>query len=567
MFRILFIATYFGLVTHSTWADEPARLRHRWELEPALGASWHNTYGTPAIVLQPERLKSDVQEVRLSEAQSIVRHARSPQLKGAAEALPVLLELLKTPAENRALRLTLAAAAIQLSTVENAALLWERLSPDAATRPLIERALVDWQSPLALELWRKRLLEGQTPQSDLLLALEGIGASGSQQDRTALESVLRDDRTSIPCKFVAVRALARVSPTDLEQLAQQILASDIDHHELLAASLLTHHTSNKAREILAGILNSDNISAHAVAYAAIAENFPTAARELAADMLQRPDNTIRATAVEVLNRFNDGASLRLQAANIADSNIHIRNTVRQNLLDKATIPELRIVVDEVITHFLTSEGFQEVEQTILLVVDLRETNRCPQLMALLQHPRIEVSMTAAWGLQELADTPEVAAGIFSFAQQITQRLATSHVVTFPEILRQAFLLEALGRMEYKPAVDMLKIYVPKNGHKMGDVARASAIWALGKILRNSQDAQLAKQLALRMLDPSDMDPEDELVKFTSALALGWIGAPASRAELESVISLPPVPLALARDWSLQQFPDAATEANAASTSQ
>jgi len=364
---------------------------------------------------------------------------------------------------------------------------------------------------------------------------------------------------------VVVRALARVSPTDLEQLAQLILQANIEHHELLAASLLTHHTSDQARQILTAILNSDNLSAHAVAYAALAENFPTVARELAGEMLQRPDNTIRTTAVEVLNRFNDSASLRLQAENMADNNMQIRNTVRQNLLAKAAIPELREVVDEVITHFLTSEGFQGAEQAILLAVELRESNRCPQLLSLLHHPRIEVSLTAAWGLQELANSPEIAAGIFSFSEQITQRLATSQVVTFPEILRQAFLLEALGRMEYEPAVEMLKIYVPKNGHKMGDVARASAIWALGKILRGSQDAQLAKQLAQRMLDPSDVDPEDDLVKFTSALALGWIGAPASRAELESVISLPPVPLALARDWSLQQFPAAANEANAATT--
>jgi len=166
MVRILFIfilaTSCLSLVSQPTSADEPARLPHRWELEPELGASWHNTYGTPATVLQPERLKSDVLDIRLSEAQNIVRHARDPELTGAAETLPVLLELLKTPAENRALRVTLAAAAIQLSTAENAALLWERLSPDAATRPLIERALVDWHSPLALELWRKRLLDWQT---------------------------------------------------------------------------------------------------------------------------------------------------------------------------------------------------------------------------------------------------------------------------------------------------------------------------------------------------------------------------------------------------------------------
>ncbi|MCA9133820.1 MAG: HEAT repeat domain-containing protein, partial [Planctomycetales bacterium] len=121
-----------------------------------------------------------------------------------------------------------------------------------------------------------------------------------------------------------------------------------------------------------------------------------------------------------------------------------------------------------------------------------------------------------------------------------------------QILRQSFLFEALGRNEFRPAAEMLKIYVPKNGHKMGDLARASAIWALGKIFRGSQDAGLANQLAQRMHDEDVMDPENELVRYNATLALGWIGAPSSLYQLRAVAYEPPVPLGLAREWAIQQ---------------
>jgi HEAT repeat protein len=189
----------------------------------------------------------------------------------------------------------------------------------------------------------------------------------------------------------------------------------------------------------------------------------------------------------------------------------------------------------------------------LLTVSLGERKRCPQLVQLLEHSRGEISLLAAWALQELAEDQAVLDDILAHCQRMTERLNRSDDVAHLELLRQAFLFEALGINRYAPAVAMLKKYVPKNGHKMGDIARTSAIWALGKILEGSQDMDLATQLAGRMLDMSISDPEDELVRFAAVIALGWIGAPNTAEQVRNYGAHPPSPQGLARNWSLQQL--------------
>ncbi|MCA9161176.1 MAG: hypothetical protein KDA72_22750, partial [Planctomycetales bacterium] len=78
------------------------------------------------------------------------------------------------------------------------------------------------------------------------------------------------------------------------------------------------------------------------------------------------------------------------------------------------------------------------------------------------------------------------------------------------------------------------------------------ISVLGKILENSQDADVAQALAERMLDMDPEDPEDPLVQFNSTVALGWIKAPQSLEKLRAV----PAELGAhgqAAQWAQQQF--------------
>lgn len=536
----------------SVHADEPLRLAHRWEVEPDLGVVWLSPPAVAAAALHPERFASDRLQVVLDEAQLAIRHAGREKFDGREAALEAILQRLQSSTDNHQVRLALAGAAIALDDASHADVLWDRLSQDTATRPLIERALAKWKSPQALELWRGRLSNPSASLHDLHLAAAGIGATGNEQDGPALANLLRSDRLPIPSKIVVARGLGQVMDHDLETLATEVLATQIAHRELLAAELLSKHTSPQASQILQTVLDGDHQPARTVAYTAISRNYAELARDLAEQMLNQTDNNLRAQAVDVLNQYDDPQSLRLQAQRIVDRNYGLRTTVRSNLLRKAQSASLKPTVDEIIDEQLNGDDYRGIEQAILLSVDLGETRWCPAYLKLLEYPRHETSLLAGWALQELADTPEIMHGILEHTRLITERLQNGRENEFPEQLRQAFLFEALGHNRYQPAMEMLKLYIPKR-HSMGDLCRASAIWAIGRIQEDSHDEELAAALAERMLDASNTDPEDPLVQYTSTLALGWIKAPGSLEQVRMPRSSSRDSLTKAAQWSIEQL--------------
>ena len=541
-------------------ADEPPRLVHRWEIEPDLGIVWLTPPTRPAVKLHPEKFASEQLQVVLDEAQLAILHAGSEQLEGRQAALKAMLQRLRTDMDNRQVRLALAGAAIALADASHASALWQELGHDTSTRPLIERALLGWKRPQAHELWRSRLQDESATLHDLHLAASGIGALGAEQDAPALENLLRSDGLPIPTKIVVARALGQVMDHGLEKLASDVLDTQLEHRELLAAELLSHHTSPQASQVLQAVLDSEHQPARLAAYTAISRNYPERARALAEQMLSQSDNNLRAQAVSVLDKSDDVESLRLQSQRIGDKNYEVRNAVRSNLLRKAQRAELKPVVDEIIGEIigeiiyeqLSGEDYRAIEQAILLSVALDDTQWCPAYLKLLDFPRPETSLLAAWALQELAHTPQHMQAVLQHVQTITERLQGGERVDLPEQLRQSFLLEALGRNRYQPALETLKLYIPKQ-HTMGDLCRTSAIWAIGKIVQDSQDQPLAAALAERMLDESLIDPEDLLVQYASTVALGWIKAPGS---LEQVNKLRPKgnqPLIKAAEWSVEQL--------------
>ena len=526
---------------------------HAWEVTPDLGATWLVTPTLPVPVLSGERIASSSAEIRLAEARLAFRHATDPRLEGAAEALQQLQQQLSLPEPNRQLRLTQAAAALALATPEHADGLWQRLHRQTDTRRLIEQQLIRWQRPQGVAEWRKRLVDPTAPWLDLRLAIEGIGALGEAQDQAALEQLLRSDRLPTALHVVIAGSLGQLVDQGLEQLAADVLASGVEQTDLLAARLLAGHASDRARDMLLALLQSPHLPAQVAAYTALSEHHHQSAWEVAEEMLQRPDNNLRHLALSVLQRAEDSQSLRLQGTALYDANANVRNTAREHLLHKAASPALRRVVDTIISEAFASNHLPANQQAIYLSVALEDESRCRDLLPLLDSTDLDTSLIAGWGLQQLATSNDTLDSMLEFAQGVTQRLEQEQRVQFLEILRQSFLFEAFGKNRYQAAVPMLRIYVPKNGHKMGDVARASAIWALGTTLQSSRDEPLARQLAQRMLDESISDPEDELVQFTSALALGWLGVPGSVGDLRRVVAEPPAPLGLARNWSLEQL--------------
>jgi hypothetical protein len=183
----------------------------------------------------------------------------------------------------------------------------------------------------------------------------------------------------------------------------------------------------------------------------------------------------------------------------------------------------RPIVDECISQNLSGEAWQGIEQAIILAVELKDRSRCARFLELIEHEQPEVNMHAAWGLMELADDPAIISGIVPHTQKLTAGLESGKKYPKQDIIRLSFLLEVFGRNRYEPVADMLRKYVPKNDFKMGNLSRASAIWALGRILKDQDDPALRASLSERIRDLSSLMPENYLVGYACILTLGEFG--------------------------------------------
>lgn len=539
------------------FAREPILLEHRWEVEPPLEPNWIVVSPEVTTTLDVQRLTSPLKQIRVAEAQNVVLLSEKKLLAGQEPAREAIYQALEAGEENRQALLALVSAAISLSDASHAERLWQLSRNHDEARHVVERALVRWKSPAALELWRERLA-GDPPVRELLTALEGLAVVGDGSERAALERLLQSDGLAEPLKVAAASTLGQLVDSGLEDLATQIRQQNLPQRDLIAAHLLDRHATPEAKKIVLDILAGKNHPAQVKSYATLVTIDPESARQQAESLMKHPDNSMRHQVVQVLNRLDDEASLRLQAELMQDVNFDIRCTVRENLAQKAQLASLQPIVDSVIDYYLTSDSYRGCEQAILLATALGQQERCPQLVALLEHPQPEVNMRAAWALQEMVEDPALLSAMLEHASEITQQLVDGEKVATTDVLRLAYILEAFGRTRYEPSIEMLRLYVPKDGQRMHAFSRTSAIWALGKLFEGSQDAQLAKQLAERLLDDNPIEPEEDIVKYASAIALGWIGNPTSPAELQKSPETPPFPVGLATEWALQQFESNAT---------
>ncbi len=557
---LMCIPLLFG--TAMGWAGEDPNevvLLHAWEVDPDLQTQWY--YGTPPTYSQRvdiERLLQGDRQQRVEEAQQIIVKANRGPVEDRSEVLEAVLELLAGDESNRVLRMVLVSAAASLvENAEEAQRLWDVLEGDAHARRMVEPRLKQWHSRAALEDWRDVLAQPIVDPRHAITVLDGIAAVGTPADADLVRSVLLSDGAVLPVQMAAAAALGRLQPSGLEALAERIAQSDIPRGRLLAVQMLVHHTGSAAAGLLNRIIDAGDTAEQSLAYQVLASADPRSALERAERMLEHPDNTARLTAVRLLDAQQDIRSLELQAALMADRNVHLRRQVRENLRGKAADPSLRQAIEDIIRSHLQGDRFEGIEQAVVLVSQLRLDGFAPRLLELVDHPRPEVHVRAAWALQTLQLQPEILQEISARSERITNRLEQNANLSFTEEITAAFLFEALGRHRYRPADRYLRKYIPKADQKMHVITRTSAIYALGKIWEGSRNKELADPLAARMLDDNPLDPEEVTVQYASTIALGRIQHPSSIAQLERVPDDPPIARGVAAEWSLQQIRRAA----------
>ncbi len=553
---ILFFTSLIAAQSVAFGQQQTQFLQHLWEVDPPFGDIWATQRSARAIRFEVERLKSQYAEDRLETAQQLCMEYANPNFKQRDRAIQLLIERLKGGEENLQVKRAMFSAALCLGEAKYGETLWSLSKSDSAIADAVERKLVEWKSPAAIDEWRQRLASPSTKPTELATALEGIAVTGNASDGPSLQSVILASNSSSANKYLAAVALGTLVKEGLNDFAQQVLGSDIEQREVLAAHLLKRHSGANTESQLRKILAEGSTSSRTVAYRAVSETMPNVARELAGEISKQPHVELRLLAIDVLQKSSDDDALRIQGTLLNDPHPDVRGLVTKNLIQKGTQGS-RAIVDELVLANLKAGAWAGMEKGIEIAVAFQDRRYCKGFVKLLDHVRPEVSMRAAWALMELTSESETLAGMLTHAEKLAAELQVKDYKfsekTVTDQIRLSYLNEAFGKNRYAAANELLMKFVPKRGHQFGIVSRASAIWALGKLNTGKDNPSLRSKLYERMSDFEPSSPEDYLVRFSCNLALGEMANPESRDTIEQYGEQMPSQIAYAATWALSQI--------------
>lgn len=531
--RILVLGScVFTALTSFLCAQPVVPLQHRWEADPGFGDVWNINRDLRAKFLNVEDLRSEHASIRFEAAQNICQNHDRPGFRKPDRALQLLMEQLSNSSNSILVKRTMISAACLLDDGTNAQGIWQAAASDPGVAPLVESYLIRWKSTVSLDHWRKILADSQSSQADIERALDGLAQVGQEQDRQLCMQVLRSDQANSITRLAAARTLGILQPDGLTSLADEILRSEVSDKHMLVASLMAKHRADPAAlELMQALMQQGTATSKRLAANSIAESYPDKALSVVGDWVKNPDDEIRLAALKLLLSQPSDSNTRLQASLLADSDSLVRNKARVQLLDLAK-NGFRDQVREHLEENLNGQVWQGIEQAIILAVELQDRERCQRFLELLDHPRPEVNMLAGWALMELANDPGIVQSVVPHAEKLTSQLEQGTVLAKQDIIRLSFLFEVFGRNHYEPVLSMLRKYIPKDNFKMGNLSRSSAIWAIGKIMKDQDDPKLRAQLAERIMDLSTRMPENYLVGYACLLALGEFGYTDSKTVVE-----------------------------------
>ena len=395
---------------------------------------------------------------------------------------------------------------------------------------IVEPALARWGFTGMASEWRTRVANPDTPPALVDLAIEGLGRLGTEDAGAGLERIVSDTAAPPERRLAAALALGRCLKSGLVPAADRLAATGADPRRavapdivgrLAAVRLLAEHDDPSAVELVAR-LATDPVGPVATAALERLDTLDRArALAVARQSLAAGDAGLRLLAVRLVMRPADTDCIARLTPSLADRNPTVRRFVASTFAGFADRPELHAAVIDAAATTLAGDDWRGLEQATLLLGHLDHEPAAERLIALLDHPRPEVAVTAAWGLRKVA-VADTLPRLLEYATALAERVdITKHVtdVSGPQVAR---LNELFGIMRYAPADQLLRRFVPKS--QLDDRARQAAIWALGWLNEGTPDEALAGQLAERLADVGSIPPERPGVRAAAALSIGRMRA-------------------------------------------
>ncbi|MFM7058916.1 MAG: hypothetical protein ACKO2P_18555 [Planctomycetota bacterium] len=390
-------------------------------------------------------------------------------------------------------------------------------------RLILEPALAAWKHQPAVDMWRQRLTSPTASSTSVSLACECLARLGDNASVPAFLEIVGDSTQDYLRRFAAAKAAARLQP-EQTLAAAEVLVTRGQPERLIAVALLDSDLPAALERTTA--LCSD--PADAVASAAWQQVFrrkPEQLQPLLDIGLLHRDATVRSTTARVLRLYPDADRVNKLHQLRSDTHLQVRNVARQ-MLERVAVeqPPLRSQIVGMAVDSLKpdSSDWQGIEQSLVLLGQLRESSFSPQCLLLLNYPRNEVMVSAAWLIHLFPD--------LAVREQVLQgALEAEKLIYDPKEegrthgLKQALLFQYLGILRVPEIEEVLKKQFSKTVPG-GEERRGASMWALGLLHERKPDADLIARFHDRIQDRSSPNPERAPVRRNSLLALGMMRA-------------------------------------------
>ena len=262
--------------------------------------------------------------------------------------------------------------------------------------------------------------------------------------------------------------------------------------------MLRSHDSPQVQTLLVEMVADEDSTVIAGALQRLLELDPPRIVPLAASTLAKGDVNVRRLVAHALLACPSAENVSLLAGLLADPDPSLRDEARKFLEKLAESPDWRPEVVRQGERMLGDARWTALEQSVVLLATLDVSAASDRMLELLQHPRPEVYVAAAWGLRRLGVDQSLAPALEAARQRNERR---NELLLFQpgqaDVDHQlAHLFELFGQKKYQPAESFLRSFVAKD--MTVPQSRSAAIWALGYLHEDRPDAELAEALQQRI---------------------------------------------------------------------
>ncbi|MFM8327989.1 MAG: hypothetical protein ACKN9U_24270 [Pirellulaceae bacterium] len=428
---------------------------------------------------------------------------------------------------------------------------------DGPLGAVIESQLMGWKPEAMEAVWRKRVSEGTALSPSMQLALEGLAALGRKEDLPAIEAVM-EKHPEATVRREAAAAIGRIDPNRGSQIASQsILKPDtVDSAQAdLLLGLIGPAPTAEAIGVCETIARSNSYPNAATALKRLAMIDGSKAREIALSRSELDDSQWIDASIDVLQTPPSIDDLPKWLRWLGNPNRHLRDRVSQVLTQLRQEDSHRPQIDQEIDQILQNGTAKAVEQSMILSVLWDRRDTLPHLLARLDDPLPDLSVSAAWATSHLAHQQS---DLDSIRERLTAYVEATidpdrkTIAPASDYHRIAHLLELMGRHQQETALPLLERFIPKES-PFPTFSRCAAFWAMGAIQKDKPEATQRAAIEQRVLDFASQNPEKIYVRAIGTMALGKIGNPDSISKLQQMPEPPHSPIGTAKAWAIERL--------------